>query len=46
MTVTMTMVNVHLVEFLVSANILPLLTASTIFSTVSLVSLGGRMFFG
>lgn len=46
MTITMTMVNVHLVEFLVSANILPLLTASTILSTVSLVSLGGRMFFG
>jgi MFS family permease len=46
MTITMTMVNVHLVEFLVSANILPLFTASTIFSTVSLVSLGGRLFFG
>ena len=46
MTITMTMVNVHLVEFLVSANILPLLTASTILSTVSFVSLGGRLFFG
>jgi MFS family permease len=46
MTITMTMVNVHLVEFLVSANILPILIASTIFSAVSLVSLGGRMFFG
>lgn len=46
MTITMTMVNVHLVEFLVSANRLSLLTASTVFSTVSLVSLGGRMFFG
>jgi predicted MFS family arabinose efflux permease len=37
---------VHLVEFLVSTNILPLLTAATILSTVSLVSLGGRLFFG
>ncbi|MEE8302581.1 MAG: MFS transporter [Candidatus Tectomicrobia bacterium] len=46
MTITMTMVNVHLVEFLVSANILPILAASTIVSAVSLVSLGGRMFFG
>ncbi|MBI3325178.1 MAG: MFS transporter [Nitrospinae bacterium] len=46
MSVTMTMVNVHLVEFLVSTGTLQLLGASTIFSAVSLVSLGGRVFFG
>jgi predicted MFS family arabinose efflux permease len=46
MSITMTMVNVHLVEFLVSASLLDLLAASTILSSVSLVSLGGRMFFG
>jgi MFS family permease len=46
MSVTMTMVNVHLVEFLVSAGVLQILQASTIFSAVSLVSLGGRVFFG
>lgn len=46
MSVTMTMVNVHLVEFLVSTGTLSILAASTIFSAVSLVSLGGRMFFG
>jgi hypothetical protein len=46
MSITMIMVNVHLVEFLVSGGILDILKASTIFSAVSLVSLGGRMFFG
>jgi hypothetical protein len=38
MSVTMTMVNVHLVEFLVSAGILKILQASTIFSAVSLIT--------
>jgi len=42
----MTMVNVHLVEFLVGTGTLPILAASTLFSAVSVVSLGGRMFFG
>jgi predicted MFS family arabinose efflux permease len=46
MTITMTMVNVHLVNFLVSTGTLLILGASTAFSAVSLVSLGGRMFFG
>jgi len=46
MTITMTMVNVHLVPFLVSSGRLQLLGASAIASAVSLVSLGGRMFFG
>ncbi|MBI3327351.1 MAG: MFS transporter [Nitrospinae bacterium] len=46
MSVTMTMVNVHLVEFLVGTGTLQILGASTIFSAVSLVSLGGRAFFG
>lgn len=46
MTITMTMVNVHLVPFLVGSGRLPLLGASTVASAVSLVSLGGRMFFG
>ena len=46
MTITMTMVNVHLVPFLVSSDRLQLLGASTVASAVSLVSLGGRMFFG
>lgn len=46
MSITMTMVNVHLIEFLVSAGLLAILTASTVLSAVSLVSLGGRIFFG
>jgi predicted MFS family arabinose efflux permease len=46
MTITMTMVNVHLVPFLVSSGRLELLGAASIASAVSLVSLGGRMFFG
>jgi predicted MFS family arabinose efflux permease len=46
MTITMTMVNVHLVTFLVSTGTLQILGASTVFSALSLVSLGGRMFFG
>jgi sugar phosphate permease len=46
MTVTMTMVNVHLVNFLVGTGTLQILGASTVFSALSLVSLGGRMFFG
>jgi len=46
MTITMTMVNVHLVPFLVSSGRLHLLGASAVASAVSLVSLGGRMFFG
>ncbi len=46
MTITMTMVNVHLVEFLVSTHILRIFAASTVLSAVSLVSLPGRMFFG
>jgi sugar phosphate permease len=46
MTITMTMVNVHLVNFLVGASALRLLGASAVFSALSLVSLGGRMFFG
>jgi predicted MFS family arabinose efflux permease len=46
MTITMTMVNVHLVPFLVSSGRLQLFEAATIASAVSLVSLGGRMFFG
>lgn len=46
MSITMTMVNVHLVEFLVGTGTLPRLGASTLFSAVSLISLGGRMFFG
>ena len=46
MSVTMTMVNVHLVEFLVRSGVLALISASAIFSAVSLVSLGGRMYFG
>ncbi len=46
MSVTMTMVNVHLVEFLVRSGTLPILGASTVFGVLSLVSLGGRMFFG
>ena len=46
MTVTMTMVNVHLVNFLVGAGMLRIVGASTVFSALSLVSLGGRMFFG
>ncbi|MDH3603127.1 MAG: MFS transporter [Candidatus Tectomicrobia bacterium] len=46
MTITMTMVNVHLVEFLVSTHILRILAASTVLSAVSLVSLPGRLFFG
>jgi predicted MFS family arabinose efflux permease len=46
MTITMTMVNVHLVNFLVSTGTLQILGASTVFSALSLVSLGGRVFFG
>jgi predicted MFS family arabinose efflux permease len=46
MTITMTMVNVHLVPFLVSSGRLELVGAASIASAVSLVSLGGRMFFG
>jgi predicted MFS family arabinose efflux permease len=46
MTITMTMVNVHLVAFLVGTGTLHLLAASTVFSALSLVSLGGRTFFG
>jgi predicted MFS family arabinose efflux permease len=46
MTITMTMVNVHLVNFLVSTGTVQILGASTVFSALSLVSLGGRMFFG
>ncbi len=46
MTVTMTMVNVHLIPFLVSSGRLDLLGAASVSSAVSLVSLGGRMFFG
>jgi predicted MFS family arabinose efflux permease len=46
MTITMTMVNVHLVHFLVGTGMLQILGASTVFSALSLVSLGGRMFFG
>jgi predicted MFS family arabinose efflux permease len=40
------MVNVHLVNFLVGTGTLQILGASTVFSALSLVSLGGRMFFG
>lgn len=46
MTVTMTMVNVHLVEFLVSSDTLPFFKASMIAGGLSLVSLPGRVFFG
>jgi MFS transporter, OFA family, oxalate/formate antiporter len=46
MTITMTMVNVHLVNFLVGTGTLLIVGASTVFSALSLVSLGGRMFFG
>jgi predicted MFS family arabinose efflux permease len=46
MTITMTMVNVHLVNFLVGTGTLQILGASTVFSALSLVSLGGRLFFG
>src|SRR5690606_16685672 len=46
MSVTMTMVNVHLVNFLVGTGTLQVLGASTVYSALSLVSLGGRMFFG
>jgi sugar phosphate permease len=46
MSVTMTMVNVHLVTFLVGTGTLQVLGASTVFSALSLVSLGGRLFFG
>jgi predicted MFS family arabinose efflux permease len=46
MSITMTMVNVHLVNFLVGAGTLDVLGASTVYSALSLVSLGGRMFFG
>jgi MFS family permease len=46
MTITMTMVNVHLVNFLVGTGTLQILGASTVYSTLALVSLGGRMWFG
>ena len=46
MTITMTMVNVHLVEFLVSSDTLPFFKASMIAGGLSLVSLPGRVFFG
>src|SRR5919109_873605 len=46
MTITTTMVNVHLVNFLVGTGTLQILGASTVFSALSLISLGGRMFFG
>ena len=46
MTVTMTMVNVHLVEFLVQTRVLQIFAASTALSAVSLISLPGRLFFG
>lgn len=46
MTITMTMVNVHLVEFLVSSDVLPFFKASMIAGGLSLVSLPGRVFFG
>ena len=46
MTITTTMVNVHLVNFLVGTGMLLIFGASTVFSALSLVSLGGRMFFG
>jgi sugar phosphate permease len=46
MTITMTRVNVHLVNFLVGTGMLLIVGASTVFSALSLVSLGGRMFFG
>lgn len=42
----MTMVNVHLIEFLVGTGFLKLVAASTLLGAVSLVSLPGRMFFG
>jgi sugar phosphate permease len=46
MTITMTMVNVHLVNYLVGSGMLLIVGASTVFSALSLVSLGGRVFFG
>jgi predicted MFS family arabinose efflux permease len=46
MSITMTMVNVHLIEFLVGTGFLELVAASTLLGAVSLVSLPGRMFFG
>ncbi len=46
MSITMTMVNVHLIEFLVGTGFLQLVAASTLLGAVSLVSLPGRMFFG
>ena len=46
MSITMTMVNVHLVNFLVGTGTLQVLGASTVYSALSLVSLPGRMFFG
>ena len=42
----MTMVNVHLVTFLIGTGTLQVLGASTVYSALSLVSLGGRLFFG
>ncbi|ETW94024.1 MAG: hypothetical protein ETSY1_36645 [Candidatus Entotheonella factor] len=46
MSITMTMVNVHLIEFLVGTGVLQLFAAAALLSAVSLVSLPGRMFFG
>lgn len=46
MTITMTMVNVHLVEFLVGTGVLPFVQASLIAGALSLVSVPGRVFFG
>ena len=46
MSITMTMVNVHLVNFLIGTGTLQVLGASTVYSALSLVSLGGRLFFG
>jgi predicted MFS family arabinose efflux permease len=46
MTITMTMVNVHLVEFLVGGGLLPLIHASFIAGSLSLISVPGRLCFG
>lgn len=46
MTITMTMVNVHLVEFLVGTGTLRLVNASLIAGALSMVSLPGRVLFG
>ncbi len=46
MTIAMTAVNVHLVEFLRGSGLLPFIEASLLVGALSLVSLPGRMFFG